>query len=250
MNLYVITGTSRGLGRALADELAGNAENFVVEMGRATPAQNARNTLLEADFADKNSVTRAFAALGVLLQGRHFSFAALINNAGVVLPVARFDALDPAALEINFAVNVTAPILAAGAFATLTRGMADQRLIVGISSGAAKRAVRGWTAYCAAKCALEMATRVMAAEAEASDPGLVICTLAPGVIDTGMQSAIRAIPEGAFPEVARFREMKESGALRDATAVARDIISVLQPTTGQAILLNGGNHDIREINHA
>ncbi len=250
MNIFVVTGTSRGLGRALADELAADPQNMVVEMGRAGTAKNGRNTLIVADFANVRSVEEAFASLAALVAGRHFEYAVLINNAGVVLPVARFDKIDAAALETNFAVNVTAPILATKAFANITRSIAARRLVVGISSGAARRAVRGWTAYCAAKSALEMATRVMAEEARIDDPTLSICTLAPGVVDTAMQATIRDTTEEAFPEVARFRDLKESGALRDATAVARDIISLFHPPAGQDQLLNGGNYDIRELNHA
>ncbi len=250
MNLFVVTGTSRGLGRALADELALNTQNMVVEMGRGISGKIGSNTLLEADFADMRSVESAFNSLALLLDGMQFEFAALINNAGVVLPVARFEFLDATSLGNNFTVNLTAPIVATSAFAKITRHIAKKRLVVGISSGAAKRAVRGWTAYCAAKSALEMATRVMAEEARESDPSLAICTLAPGVVDTAMQTTIRSISADAFPDVARFRDMKESGALRDATAVARDIISLLHPPSGQERLLNGGNYDIRELSHA
>ncbi len=250
MNIFVVTGTSRGLGRALADELAANPQNMVVEMGRAASAKNARNSLIVADFASASSVEDAFATLAKIVAGRQFEFSVLINNAGVVLPVARFDALDAVALQTNFAVNVTAPILATKAFANITRSIATRRLVVAISSGAARRAVRGWTAYCAAKCALEMATRVMAEEARLGDPTLSICTLGPGVVDTAMQSTIRDTTEDAFPDVARFRDLKESGALRDATSVARDIISLIHPPAGQVQLLNGGNYDIRELKHA
>ncbi len=250
MNLFIVTGTSKGLGRALADQLSAKDKNIVFEIGRKSPTGNPRSTLIEADFANTVSVEQAFAVLAEKLAGKKFAFAALINNAGVVLPVGRFNALDAAALEKNFTVNVTAPILATKMFANITQEIAAKRLVVGISSGAAKRAVRGWTAYCAAKCALEMATRVMAAEASETDPTLSICSLAPGVFDTAMQATIRNTSAIDFPDVARFRDMKESGALRDAAAVAHDIILLLHPPAGQEQLLNGGNYDIRELNHA
>ncbi len=250
MNLFIVTGTSKGLGRALADQLSASAENVVFEIGRKSPIANSRSTLIAADFAEPATVEQAFAVLAEKLAGKKFVFAALINNAGVVLPVGRFNSLDAAALEKNFTVNVTAPILAAKLFANITQGIAGKRLVVGISSGAAKRAIRGWTAYCAAKCALEMATRVMAEEARELDPTLSICSLAPGVFDTAMQATIRNTSAEDFPDVARFRDMKESGALRDVADVARDIILLLNPPAGQEKLLNGGNYDIRELNHA
>ncbi len=250
MNLFIVTGTSKGLGRALADQLSASAENVVFEIGRQSQTGNRQPTLIAADFANTASIEQAFAVLAENLAGKNFVFAALINNAGVVLPVGRFNTLEAAALEKNFTVNVTAPILTTKLFANLTRAIAGKRLVVGISSGAAKRAVRGWTAYCAAKCALEMATRVMAEEARELDPTLAICSLAPGIFDTAMQATIRNASAEDFPDVARFRDMKESGALRDVAAVARDIILLLDPPAGQEQLLNGGNYDIRELNHA
>ena len=246
MNLYVITGTTRGLGHALALELGQDANNFVVEISRGVAGKTCPNTFIHADFAQVQSVEKALQALESVVAGRQFARAVLINNAGVVLPVARFDALAAGVLQDNLTINVVAPILAAGAFAKLTRSIAASRTIVNISSGAARRAVRGWTAYCTAKAGLEMATRVMAEEALQSDPGLVICSLAPGVVDTPMQATIREVTLDEFPERDRFREMKESGVLRDAAGVARDIISLLHTER----LANGGNYDIRELLNA
>jgi benzil reductase ((S)-benzoin forming) len=228
---------------ALAAELGRDENNMVIEISRGVSGKNGRNALLHADFVDLPSVEMALSSLAQLIAGAQFSDAVLINNAGVVLPVERYDAIDGEAFQRNLTVNVVAPVLVTQAFAKLTRGIAQRRRVVNISSGAAKRAVRGWLAYCAAKSALEMATRVTAEEAKESDPDMVVCSLAPGVVDTPMQATIRGVTEGQFPERERFRQMKESGALRDATAVARDIISLLNTER----LANGGNYDIREL---
>lgn len=246
MNLYVVTGTTKGLGRALATELSTDNNNMVVELGRAVSGKNGPKTAIHADFGDVFSTERALAELATLLDGKCFHRAVLINNAGVVSPVARFDRIDAQALQHNMSVNIVAPILVAKAFANLTRDKAESRLVVNVSSGAAKRPVRGWAAYCAAKAGLEMATRVMAEEARESDPTLSICSLAPGVVDTPMQAVIREATLESFPERERFRQMKEIGVLRDALAVARDIISLCDTER----LANGGNYDIRELLHA
>ena len=246
MNLYVVTGTTKGLGQALATELGADTNNMVVEIGRGDSGINGPNTTIHADFGNLVSIHHAFTLLVTALEGKRFNRAVLINNAGVVNPVARFDSIEAEALQNNMTVNVVAPMLATKAFANITRGMAEARLVVNISSGAAKRAVRGWAAYCAAKAALEMATRVMADEAREFDPTLSICSLAPGVVDTAMQAAIRNAALEAFPEREKFRQMKETGVLRDPLAVARDIISLCNTER----LANGGNYDIRELLHA
>jgi benzil reductase ((S)-benzoin forming) len=246
MNLYLVTGTTKGLGEALAAELGADTNNMVVEIARGVSGKNGPNTFIHADFGDVVSTENALKALGTLLEGKQFHRAVLINNAGVVNPVARFDLIDAQSLQNNMTVNVVAPMLTTKAFANHTRGKADSRLVVNISSGAARRAVRGWAAYCAAKAGLEMATRVMAEEVRESDPTLSICSLAPGVVDTPMQAVIREATLESFPERGRFRQMKETGGLRDALAVARDIISLCNTER----LANGGNYDIRELFHA
>lgn len=246
MHLYVVTGTSKGLGRALADALAADDQNTVVEISRGVWSKNARNTALKADFAHLDQVRAAFAALAKRIEGEQFATATLINNAAIVGPVARFDQVDADELAQGMTINLIAPIVATQGFALATRNVAARRLVVNISSGAAKRVIRGSTAYCAAKAGLEMATRVAADEAAEFDPTFAVVSLAPGIIDTPMQATLRAVPAERFPDRARFENMKTSGALRDASSVAHDIIQLLQSNR----LANGGNYDIRELLNA
>jgi benzil reductase ((S)-benzoin forming) len=246
VHLYVVTGTSKGLGRALADALAADDQNTVVEISRSVWSKNARNTALQADFAHLDQVRAAFAALAKQIEGEQFATATLINNAAIVGPVARFDQVDADELAQGMTINLIAPIVATQGFALATRNVAARRLVVNISSGAAKRVIRGSTAYCAAKAGLEMATRVAADEAAEFDSTLAIVSLAPGIIDTPMQATLRAVPAERFPDRARFENMKTSGALRDASSVAHDIIQLLQSNR----LANGGNYDIRELLNA
>ena len=242
MNLAIVTGTTKGLGAALADVLAADANSFVVTLSRApTTATGPFNFNL--DVSDLTAIEPAFALVVACIGHQHFDRAVLINNAGVASPVGAFDQIDATAIGQNLIVNVAAPMVLTRLFALATRSLAAQRLVVNISSGAAKRAMAGWSAYCASKAALEMATRVAAIEASSFDPTLAICSLAPGVIDTPMQALIRRASETEFPDVARFRAMKAKGALRDAHDVARDIVNLIETNR----LTNGGNFDIREL---
>lgn len=239
MNLYILTGTTKGLGAALRDRLQADAGNLVICLSRGA-SQSAAPANIQLDVGDSAAIAPAFAHVLPLIAGRKFDRAVLINNAGVVAPVGRFDVVDSIETASNIAVNLTAPMILTGLFANATRDLATHRLVVNISSGAAKRAMAGWSAYCAAKAGLEMATRVAALEAE---QGLAICSLAPGVIDTPMQAQVRGASDSQFPDVARFRTMKADGTLRPADDVARDIIRLIH----EGKLTNGGNFDIREM---
>jgi benzil reductase ((S)-benzoin forming) len=159
------------------------------------------------------------------IAGRSFGKAVLVNNAGVVAPVGPLDAVDARELERNIAVNVTAPLLLMRRFLRATASVPLRR-VINISSGAGRRPIFGWSAYCAAKAALDMASRVAALEAQARGQPVHVVSLAPGVIDTPMQAVVRGASVEAFADVERFRKMKEEGVLRPADDVARDILAL------------------------
>jgi benzil reductase ((S)-benzoin forming) len=240
MKLYFVTGTTKGLGKALAEQLARDANNEVVTFSRtADGIAGVRHYPL--DLAQPERVSPQFEAALKACRSRRYDAVALYNNAGVVLPIGPLATNDPALLDDNIRVNLTSPMILTGAFVAGTSGMSNKRLVVNISSGAAKRPVPGWTAYCAAKAGLDMATRV--AGVEAGDAGLVVCSLAPGVVDTPMQAQVRGASEADFPDVARFKAMKADGALRQPEDVAAAILAL----EAQGKFTHGGLHDIREM---
>jgi benzil reductase ((S)-benzoin forming) len=220
MNLYVVTGTTRGLGAALARQIAAQPGCELVTLSR-------RDADIAADFGDAASTRAACAQLEARLGGRRYERAVLINNAGVVAPVGPLDAVEPRELERNLQVNLAAPLLLMGAFLRATAGVALRR-IVNISSGAGRRPIFGWGGYCAAKAGLDMAARVAALECEARGMAVEVVSLAPGVIDTDMQQQVRDASAERFADVERFRAMKAQGALRPADEVAADILRLEQ----------------------
>lgn len=245
MNLYVVTGTTKGLGKALADHIATQPAHFLLTLSRS-PDEHAPaglRTNIHADFGDVAALPKALSAAEQALAGQHFDKAILLNNAGVVSPVGAFERVNSAAVANNIQVNLVAPMLLMQWFANITRQRAGSRLIVNLSSGAARRAVAGWSAYCAAKAGLEMATRVAATEATLRDVTLAICSLAPGVVDTPMQAELRRHSEAEFPDITRFRAMKEEGVLRPPADVARDILGLIAANR----LANGGMYDLRAL---
>jgi benzil reductase ((S)-benzoin forming) len=212
MNLYIVTGTRRGLGAALAKRIAADKGNELITLSRP-----------EVDFADSVSVARAFDGIEARIKGRRYDKAVLINNAGIVEPVAPLDRADPADIERNLVVNLVAPMVLMRRFIAATEHVKLRR-VINISSGAGRRPISGWSAYCAAKAGLDMATRVVALEAQGRGMALEAVSLAPGVIDTGMQDTVRAASVEDFADVERFRQMKAEGQLRPADDVAEDIL--------------------------
>jgi len=223
MNLYVVTGTTKGLGQALASRIQADTSNILVSIARSPAATPQRGLHIRADLGVSADITRAGEEMTRFVTGQSFERAVLINNAGVVSPVAPLEQADPAQLERNLVVNLVAPVLLMRAFLRATQGVGLRR-VINISSGAGRRPVSGWTGYCSAKAGLDMASRVAALEARARGLAVEVASLAPGVVDTDMQTQVRSQSPDAFVDVARFKHMKEAGELRPPADVAADIL--------------------------
>ena len=243
MNLYIVTGTTRGLGLALAERIALEPHNELITLGRAPDAPVPGGARLECDLADARAIEHAFDRIEQRVRGKRYEKAVLVNNAGVVGPVGPLETCDGSALERSIAVNVLAPLLLMRRFLAALEGQAVILRIINISSGAGRRPIYGWSAYCTAKAALDMATRVVALEARARRRPVEAVSLAPGVIDTGMQGEIRGMSADQFMDVERFRAMQAEGKLRPAADVAADILRLEAEgkLVGDAVL------DLREL---
>ena len=224
MNLYIVTGTTQGLGKALADAIGAKPDNELIALARAPDAPITGGARLEVDLADLDAVERVFDRVVDRIRGKRFAKSVLINNAGVIAPVGPLERTPAAELQRNLTVNLAAPILLMRRYLQATEGIALLRRIINISSGAARRPIAGWAAYCASKAGLDMVTRVVQLDCEAQHRPVEVASLAPGVIDTQMQGVVRSSAAADFPDVERFREMKSGGQLRSAAEVAADIL--------------------------
>lgn len=223
MNLYVVTGTTQGLGRALAERIAQDPDNELVAFARAATGPVPGGMRIELDVGDTAALERACDAFERHIAGRRYAKAVLVNNAGIIAPVGPLEQVDARDIERNLVVNLVAPMLLMRRFLAATREVPLRR-IINVSSGAARRPIFGWSAYCAAKAGLDMASRTVALEAETRGIAIEVSSLAPGVIDTGMQETVRGASAEDFADVEKFRAMKAEGALRPAGDVAADIL--------------------------
>lgn len=239
MKLFVVTGSSSGLGLSLIRRLAERPDTEVIGISRRpVSVPNVRS--IQLDLSDPAAVIPGIEAALAECKAPQYAEAVLFNNAGVVAPVAPLLRVDAALLDTNIRTNLVGPMLVMRAFIEATNGRARKRVIVNVSSGAGRRPVSGWAAYCASKAGLDMATRVAALEAP---PGLVICSLAPGVIDTPMQETIRDSKTEDFPDLARFQAMMAEGTLRPADDVADIILHHIE----HGSFKHGALHDLREM---
>ncbi|HEX6418319.1 MAG TPA: SDR family NAD(P)-dependent oxidoreductase [Acidimicrobiales bacterium] len=223
-SVAVVTGASRGLGAGLARRFAeaglglGLCARHEPDAGEWS---GPRVVTAAVDVTDAAAVER-FCAAVVERLGR---IDLWVNNAGLLRPIGPLRDADPGEVRANIEVNVLGVLHGSAAFARHVRARPGGGVLVNITSGAASKAYEGWAAYCASKAAVDHATRVVAAEERGA--GLRAYAVAPGVVDTDMQVAIRSQTPDRFPEVERFRSLARTGAWNSPGWVAEHILGLL-----------------------
>ncbi|MEL6375006.1 MAG: SDR family oxidoreductase [Pseudomonadota bacterium] len=187
----VVTGASRGIGEATARHLAacGAKVGLLARSADAVEAIAAEigedhAIGLPANVAHYEALSQAFARV----EERFGPVNLLVNNAGVIEPIARIEESDPAAWAQVVAINLT------GAYNTIRLvlpGMiaCGRGQIINISSGAATGALEGWSHYCATKAGLLSLTRCV--HRESAGHGVRCVGLSPGTVATTMQRDIK-----------------------------------------------------------
>ncbi|HEV2806077.1 MAG TPA: SDR family NAD(P)-dependent oxidoreductase [Chthoniobacterales bacterium] len=188
MKRYLITGASRGIGRAIAEKLAGpdcllllhgRNREALAKTCRLVEAKGSQATALSYDLRRAARVEKMIEAVGPE------PLDALVNNAGIAL-VKPFQEITLAEWDTLFAVNVTAPFLLTQRLAPKMQAGAS---IVNILSIAAKNGFPGWSCYCMTKFALEGFSQCIREEVRAR--GIRVLNIYPAATNTEIWNAVQ-----------------------------------------------------------
>ena len=233
-HLTIITGASRGMGLALATELL-RPDATVITIARHThPDLQDQATrcgaVLEqwqADLSDAGPVAERLTAWLGGVAPHAVASATLINNAGVIAPLAPLAQAASADVAHALRVGLEAPMLLCAAFLGATQAWTAPRKILNISSGLGRRAMASSASYCAAKAGMDHFTRCLALEEASQAHGARVCSLAPGVIDTDMQVQLRGADPRKFADQPGFAALHAKGQLTDPAEAARRLLAYL-----------------------
>lgn len=223
MEYYFITGTSRGIGEALAQTILGRKESAVTGIARHNSFAAEDFHFVELDLSDVPAVT-AFQ----FPECKDATKMALVNNAGALGDVDYTGELNDSVYPQVLNVNLITPAILTNKFLAAYSAKKIPLVIINISSGAGKNPVDGWGAYCASKAGLDMFSQVVAEELAISGKKHIrIFAVAPGVVDTAMQTKIRTVKSENFSRIQDFINYKTSGQLADPHLIARKLLSIL-----------------------
>lgn len=229
--IYILSGASRGLGRALLLQLLAPGHRLLTLARHADAALVAQASAAGADLTAWEVDLAAPGAVAERLQ--HWlstqppADATLINNAAALVTPGPLREGDFDELANAVRVGLEAPLLLSAAFAKATAGWPGPRRVLNISSGLGRRAMAGNASYCAIKAGLDHMSRALALD-EADQPnGLRVVSLAPGVIDTDMQVRLRQADPARFPAQAQFAALKAEGQLDTPQQAAAKVLRYL-----------------------
>ena len=231
--MIIVTGVSRGLGKAIAEHYLRNGQ-YVMGIGRSHDIVHSNFSFQKCDLSDLDQVKSM--KFNVLTGA-----VTLINNAGIIGEIDRIS--DQRELDIDEVLTVNV-----SAVAILTNKVYNNSLdknkfsLVNISSGAAKRAIPSWAAYCASKAALNMYTETFYREELEKGFTPNVYAVAPGVVDTGMQKEIRSVSPQSFSAHENFVRMKNENELFSAEEAASRLAKLLEMEYSGEV-----NSDLRDI---
>lgn len=229
MNYYIITGASKGIGRALAEELLKEDNNRVIGVSRTCTIKHANYRHQPLDFSDIEAVEHNLQKVFTPLQ--QAEKLVLVNNAGVIGDIGYVgEGMPNERFEFVFDINVIVPAILMNTFLQVYQHLQCPKVIVNVSSGAAQHPIDGWASYCASKAAIDMLSMTVQKEQEMRGNPVKVFALSPGIVDTGMQEQIRQSDEQKFSSVERFRDYKEKGDLASPEEVGSKIADFLQNT--------------------
>jgi benzil reductase ((S)-benzoin forming) len=226
-HLTILTGASRGMGLAMAMQLLAPDRHLLCisrrasdELAEQASKMGAPLTQWTQDLAD---TTGSRQRLQAWLEGLDTK----------TLKSAPLDDCPPEDLANALRVGLEAPMQLTAAFLHATGAWVDggwrgPRKVLNISSGLGRNAMAAQAPYCAAKAGMDHFTRCSALDEAQREHGARLVSLAPGVIDTDMQSQLRAGDPAAFPDRGRFVDLQRQGQLASPDTAAQRVLGWLE----------------------
>ncbi|EFM08452.1 short-chain dehydrogenase/reductase SDR [Paenibacillus curdlanolyticus YK9] len=230
MKYFIITGTSRGIGESIAEQLmAPDHHLFCIsrEKNMRLLQQSSSITYLAFDLNQVDQIEALMEQIFQSIDKSHAEGIYLINNASMIAPVAFIDTAEAMEITRNIQVNLLAPILLSASFIKHTKHGAMDKRIVNISSASARNHLPGMSLYSAAKAGLDVFSQCVGLEQNSAQAPVGIVSIWPGMIDTELQREARTQDKAVFPSADVFDSVKESGMLTTPEDTARQIITFL-----------------------
>ncbi|MFC5272235.1 SDR family NAD(P)-dependent oxidoreductase [Adhaeribacter terreus] len=226
MKYYIITGTGKGIGKALAEALLQENNATVIGISRHQTISLPRYFHLNIDLSQTQELINKLPE--IFPEFKDAEEMVLVNNAGVLGEIGYVGEKQPQDFDYIFSVNVTAPAILMNGFLQQYAALNVPKIILNISSGAGKYPLDGWAGYCASKAALDLFSQTVQEEQTLRKTSVKVFSIAPGIVDTEMQQQIRSAKQTQFSMLDKFQNYKSSGSLATPETVGKKLKKLLQ----------------------
>ena len=242
---YLVTGASKGIGKSIALSIARNGSPVIALARQSVELESVKSELLElqpdsiiiaCDLGYGPQIIDAVAKVS----SKFGHLSGIVHNAGTIHPIENMMDADIQNWANSIQVNLIGVQDLTSQLKASIGGHRHTRITT-ISSGAAKRSIHGWSAYCVSKAGLDMWSMCMAEEGVESNISSV--SIAPGIVDTGMQEDIRGANPDSFPSLESFVGYYENGDLTNPDDVAEKLLPFCLGIKGE----NGNRLDVRNL---
>jgi benzil reductase ((S)-benzoin forming) len=238
---FVITGTSRGIGEALARRVAQEGHT-VLGVSRAAPDPLPPGDYhhLPFDLTRTDRVGDIIGKAGGLFDAGRHDFLCLVHNASATEPVGPVEHCGGEAIDAHMRIGLLAPMLLTSLFVKRFAGEPVRKKLAFISSGVAFRPLPDESIYCTAKAGLHMFAQCVGLEQKDRPGGFEVVSIGPGMVDTDMQRTVRSKSSEEFAMADFFKQAHADGQLQDPAVVAGKILTLLERRTeqGQYVSVN------------
>jgi benzil reductase ((S)-benzoin forming) len=237
---FIVTGTSRGIGEALAKMLLDDKHSvFGISRGNADMlSQHESYTHINFDLSDTSSIEYMLFGIFEQLKMEEIQMICLINNAAMLEPLKSIEDCSTEEISSNLRISLIAPITLSSCFIKMTEHLIVRRKIINITSGAGMYPLQDMSIYCTAKAGLNMFTRCVGVEQVGNGNSVEIIAVDPGMVETNMQKTARGMNAQDFAMGDFFREAYLNGELQSAETLVKELKNIIEYQYETGSLLN------------
>lgn len=226
---FIITGTSRGIGEALAQILLQEGHHVVgISRNESSMLSEYSNfTHHKFDLLDISGIDALLTKIINVSNVTDYEMIGLINNAAVLEPLKSIEDCTSEEISINLQIDLTSPAVLTSNFIRLVQNLSMRKKIMNISSGSAIYASPDMSVYSAAKAGMNMFTRCVGEEQKMNSDPIEVIAVGPGMVETQMQEIARSKKPKDFQMAKFFRDAHSQGELTSTVAAAQKLNSIL-----------------------
>jgi benzil reductase ((S)-benzoin forming) len=225
---FLITGTSKGIGEALAQKLLEKGNTVLgVARGRSEALKFTKYHHLSFDLANTSRINQIMEKVDEVVDNQRFDFICLVNNASAAEPGGAIEKCPAEEIDSHVKIGLIAPMILTSQFIRRFSDSETRKKVVFISSGAAFTPFLGDSIYCSTKAGINMFAQCVGQEQKDKDYSFEVITIGPGMVDTYMQQVARSKTVEEYASADYCRQAFKQGMLDKPESVAEKIYNIL-----------------------